>query len=168
MKPAAILSELEREPIIFWGCTKTEIFRALRKGLLIGAVTATVVTVAGAILLRPSTLVALWMLSMMGTAYVYVRRRLYRIASLRAGRPLFYELHAMIYQSSRFVQPATRYQRERNVRPELAARLKQRRKTRSRGADDDTTAAQGASATVPETSAAPPVLNQPQPDYIKD
>ena len=98
MKPAAILSELEREPIIFWGCTKTEIFRALRKGLLIGAVTATVVTVAGAILLRPSTLVALWMLSMMGTAYVYVRRRLYRIASLRAGRPLFYELHAMIYQ----------------------------------------------------------------------
>ena len=110
MKPAAILSELEREPIIFWGCTKTEIFRALRKGLLIGAATATVVTVAGAILLRPSTLVALWMLSMMGTAYVYVRRRLYRIASLRAGRPLFYELHAMIYQSSRFIQPATRYQ----------------------------------------------------------
>ena len=167
MKPAAILSELEREPIIFWGCTKTEIFRALRKGLLIGAVTATVVTVAGAILLRPSTLVALWMLSMMGTAYVYVRRRLYRIASLRAGRPLFYELHAMIYQSSRFVQPATRYQRERNS-PELVARLKQRRKKRSRGADDDAAAAQGASATVSETSAAPTVLNQPQPDYIKD
>ena len=104
----------------------------------------------------------------MGTAYVYVRRRLYRIASLRAGRPLFYELHAMIYQSSRFIQPATRYQRERNVSPELAARLKRRRKKRSRGADDDTTAAQGASATVPDTSAAPPVLNQPHSDYSKD
>lgn len=168
MKPGAILSELEREPVVFWGCTRTETYSALRRGLLVGVAVASLFTVIAASFLRGSVLVPLWMVSMLLTTYLLARSRLRRIASLRAGRPLFYELHALTYKKPPFVQPAARYQRERNVSPELAARLKQRRKTRSRGADDDAAAAQGASATVLETSAAPTVLNQPQPDYIKD
>ena len=120
MKPGAILSELEREPVIFWGCTRSEIFSALRRGMMIGVVTASLLTVTAAAFLRSSTLVPIWMLSMMGTTYLLTRGRLRRIASLRAGRPLFYELHALIYKKPQFIQPATRYQRERNLSDPLA------------------------------------------------
>ena len=114
MKPGAILSELEREPVVFWGCTRSEIFSALRRGMVIGALAASLLTAIAAAFLRGSTLVPIWMLSMMGITYLLTRSRLYRIASLRAGRPLFYELHALIYKRSQFIQPAARYQRERN------------------------------------------------------
>lgn len=129
MKPGAILSELEREPVIFWGCTRSEIFSALRRGMMIGVVTASLLTVTAAAFLRSSTLVPIWMLSMMGTTYLLTRGRLRRIASLRAGRPLFYELHALIYKRPQFIQPAARYQRERNRSDPLldAARQAQKR-----------------------------------------
>ena len=129
MKPGAILSELEREPVIFWGCTRSEIFSALRRGMMIGVVTASLLTVTAAAFLRSSTLVPIWMLSMMGTTYLLTRGRLRRIASLRAGRPLFYELHALIYRRPPFIQPAARYQRERNRSDPLldAARQAQKR-----------------------------------------
>ena len=129
MKPGAILSELEREPVIFWGCTRSEIFSALRRGMMIGVLTASLLTVTAAAFLRSSTLVPIWMLSMMGTTYLLTRSRLRRIASLRAGRPLFYELHALIYKRPQFIQPAARYQRERNRSDPLldAARQAQKR-----------------------------------------
>lgn len=129
MKPGAILSELEREPVVFWGCTRSEIFSALRRGMVIGALAASLLTAIAAAFLRGSTLVPIWMLSMMGITYLLTRSRLYRIASLRAGRPLFYELHALIYKRSQFIQPAARYQRERNRSDPLldAARQAQKR-----------------------------------------
>lgn len=114
MKPGAILSELEREPVVFWGCTRSEIFSALRRGMVIGALAASLLTAIAAAFLRGSTLVPIWMLSMMGITWLLTRSRLYRIASLRAGRPLFYEQHALTYKKPPFVQPAARYQLKRN------------------------------------------------------
>ena len=131
MKPGAILSELEREPVVFWGCTRSEIFSALRRGMVIGALAASLLTVIAATFLRGSTLVPIWMLSMMGITYLLTRSRLYRIASLRAGRPLFYELHALIYKRPQFIQPAARYQRERNRKDPLLDAARQAQ-TRSR------------------------------------
>lgn len=57
MKPGAILSELEWEPVVFWGCTRSEIFSALRRGMVIGALAASLLTVIAATFLRGSTLV---------------------------------------------------------------------------------------------------------------
>lgn len=120
MKPGAILSELEREPVVFWGCTRSEIFSALRRGMLVGVVVASLLTAIAATFVCASVLVPLWMVSMLLTTYLLTRSRLYRIASLRAGRPLFYELHALTYKKPPFVQPVERYQRERNLSDPLA------------------------------------------------
>ena len=118
MKPGAILSELEREPVIFWGCTRSEIFSALRRGLLVAVVTASLLTVTAAAFLRGSTLVPIWMLSMMGITYLLTRGRLRRIASLRAGRPLFYELHAHLQETT--IYPA-RYTLPARAQPQRPA-----------------------------------------------
>lgn len=137
MKPGAILSELEREPVIFWGCTRSEIFSALRRGLLVGVLAATLLTAIAATFLRGSTLIPLWMVSMLGVTYLLTRARLRRIASLRAGRPLFYELHALIYRQPQFIQPAARYQRERNRSDPLLDAARQAQKRRRREVQDD-------------------------------
>ena len=131
MKPNAILSQLEREPVVFLGGYHTPILCAVRKGLLLGAVTATSLTVTGALFLRPPVLIPLWMLSFLLAALVYTRRRLYRIASQRTGKPLFHEQHMLTHKSARwFIQPNARYQLKRNVQPELAKLLIQRKRER--------------------------------------
>ena len=149
MKPGAILSELEREPVIFWGCTRSEIFSALRRGMMIGVLTASLLTVTAAAFLRSSTLVPIWMLSMMGTTYLLTRGRLRRIASLRAGRPLFYELHALIYKRPQFIQPAVRYQRERNRSdPVVVTARASRQRSQRRHRDDENHGDEQAPGTV--------------------
>lgn len=150
MKPGAILSELEREPVIFWGCTRSEIFSALRRGMMIGVVTASLLTVIAATFLRFSTLIPIWMLSMMGTTYILTRSRLRRIASLRAGRPLFYELHALIYKRPQFIQPAVRYQRERNRSDPVAVTARAtRQRPQRRNRDEEDHGSEQASGPAP-------------------
>lgn len=163
MKPGAILSELEREPVVFWGCTRTETYSALRRGLLVGVAVASLFTVIAASFLRGSVLVPLWMVSMLLTTYLLARSRLYRIASLRAGRPLFYELHALTYKKPPFVQPAARYQLKRNqIDPiALAARAVQgRQRGKRRNTQDSGSAADKAQGVVfPWQRRQPPLVD---------
>lgn|GEM_PF-622505 len=163
MKPGAILSELEREPVVFWGCTRTETYSALRRGLLVGVAVASLFTVIAASFLRGSVLVPLWMVSMLLTTYLLARSRLYRIASLRAGRPLFYELHALTYKKPPFVQPAARYQLKRNqIDPiALAARAVQgRQRGKRRNTQDSGNAADKAQGFVfPWQRRQPPLVD---------
>jgi len=89
------------------------------------------------------------MLSMMGTTYLLTRGRLRRIASLRAGRPLFYELHAPIYKRPQFIQPAVRYQRERNRSdPVVVTARASRQRSQRRHRDDENHGDEQAPGTV--------------------
>ena len=108
MKPGSILSEMEREPVIFFGCTWSEVTSALRQGLAVGALVAALAAIPAVI--------AIAMFTMMAVTFFATRRQLRKIAELRAGRPLFYERHAQTHTNSNiFIQPARRYQRERNT-----------------------------------------------------
>lgn len=116
MKPGSILSEMEREPVIFFGCTWSEVTSALRQGLAVGALVAALAAIGAATLLRIPAVIAIAMFTMMAVTFFATRRQLRKIAELRAGRPLFYERHAHTHRNpNSFIQPARRYQRERNT-----------------------------------------------------
>lgn len=116
MKPGSILSEMEREPVIFFGCTWSEVTSALRQGLAVGALVAVLTAIGAAALLRIPAVIAIAMCTMMAVTFFATRRHLHKIADLRAGRPLFYERHAQTHKNPKiFIQPARRYQRERNT-----------------------------------------------------
>lgn len=116
MKPGSILSEMEREPVIFFGCTWSEVTSALRQGLAVGALVAVLTAIGAAALLRIPAVIAIAMCTMMAVTFFATRRHLRKIAGLRAGRPLFYERHAQTHKNPKlFIQPARRYQRERNT-----------------------------------------------------
>ena len=115
MKPGSILSEMEREPVIFFGCTWSEVTSALRQGLAVGALVAALVAIGATTLFRIPAVIAIAMFTMMAVTFLATRRHLRKIAKLRAGRPLFYERHAHTHRNpNSFIQPARRYQRERN------------------------------------------------------
>lgn len=114
MKPSAILSELEREPVVYFGCTWTEIGNSLRKGIVVGLIAAILAGIVASIFMSISLSLVLSMVAMLATTTLYTRTRLRRIAGLRAGKPLFYERHVQTSKSARFIRPARRYQRERN------------------------------------------------------
>ncbi|SUO96669.1 DUF3487 family protein [Suttonella ornithocola] len=115
MKPSMILTELEREPIVYFGCTWTEIIRATQSGMMMGAILGLVVGASVGILVNGGIGFLCGFLFLMGSSAVITMRKLGKIRTLRAGRPLFYEKHVLNYRSSKFVQPAKRYQRERNT-----------------------------------------------------
>ena len=116
MKPGSILSEMEREPVIFFGCTWTEVTSGLRQGLAVGALVAALTAIGAAALLRIPAVIAIAMFTMMAGTFFATRRHLRKIAALRAGRPVFYERHAQTHKNPNiFIQPARRYQRERNT-----------------------------------------------------
>ena len=116
MKPGSILSEMEREPVIFFGCTWSEVTSALRQGLAVGALVAALAAISAATLFRIPAMIAIAMFTMMAVTFLATRRHLRKIAELRAGRPLFYERHAHTHRNpNSFIQPARRYQRERNT-----------------------------------------------------
>lgn len=116
MKPGSILSEMEREPVIFFGCTWSEVTSALRQGLAVGALVAALAAISAATLFRIPAVIAIAMFTMMAVTFLATQRHLRKIAELRAGRPLFYERHAHTHRNpNSFIQPARRYQRERNT-----------------------------------------------------
>lgn len=114
MKPSAILSELEREPVVYFGCTWSEIGNTLRKGLVIGLISASIAGVSASLILTVSISLVIGMIVMLLATVAYTRLMLRRIASLRAGKPLFYERHVATHKSKKFIRPAPQYQRERN------------------------------------------------------
>lgn len=107
--PSIPLNELERDPIVHWGCTRGEILYAATKGLMFGLLT-------GALLILIH-----WMLSPLGILLVmlgYTHLQLKKLAALRSDKPLFYEVHLMKLKTRAFIliKPNIHnYQRERNL-----------------------------------------------------
>lgn len=87
MKPQHSLNELEREPIVYFGCTWSEIKRCIRRAAAIMAPLTLVMMVAipG---MRVLALVP-GLLGWVGLAYLYTQQ----IRALRVGKPLYYETH---------------------------------------------------------------------------
>jgi hypothetical protein len=106
-KPRKTLSQLEEEPeTAFYGLTFNEVKGVLKKVILVAIVAA----VALSMLIRWEIATILGILIAIGIGWLIVRKT----SSNRAGKPLYYHLHVRIWRSGRFIQPARRYQRERN------------------------------------------------------
>jgi len=87
VKPTLSLSELEREPIVYFGCTWSEIKGCIRR--------------AAAIVVPLTLLMMVWvpgmqvlalvpgMLGWVSLTYLHTQK----IRTLRVGKPLYYEIH---------------------------------------------------------------------------
>ena len=106
-KPRKTLSQLEEEPeTSLYGLTFGEVSSILKKVILVAIATA----VALSMLIRWEIASILAIGIAIGIGWLIVRKT----SSNRAGKPLYYHLHVRIWRSGRFIQPARRYQRERN------------------------------------------------------
>lgn len=115
MKPSMILSQLEREPIVYFGCTWSEIMSAARAGLMMGLLLAITLGIMLSVVVDGPIPIVLAMLVLAISSAFITMIKLKKINSLRAGKPLFYERHATTAKSSsKFYQPMNLYQRERN------------------------------------------------------
>ncbi|MBS9781382.1 MAG: hypothetical protein KGV56_02700 [Gammaproteobacteria bacterium] len=114
--PTALLTELEREPIVYFGCTWTEIIRQLMRSAGIAFALALVLAWGVSLLgFRFPTIFTVFSASFLIFTLLFTRFSLRHIAKHRIGKPLFYEKHIGIYRSSQFIQPQhITYQRERN------------------------------------------------------
>ena len=112
MKPDHTLSQLEREPIVYFGCTWSEIKTCLWRGGALAAITT-------ALLMMLTPLPVLWLvpglLLWWGLAYGFTQR----IHAQRVGKPLYYERHrrAVRAPGAPFLRPGLIYQAERNDAP---------------------------------------------------
>lgn len=116
MKPQQVLTQLEREPIVHFGCTWSEIMGQLRKGMLFGFMSSTVFGVFLALLgLDFPIIFVSSMILLVIVTIIVTRLNMHTIAKNRAGKPLYYEKHIGIYRSAAFYQPhRITFQRERN------------------------------------------------------
>ena len=106
-KPRKTLSQLEEEPeTSFYGLTFGEVSSILKKVILVAVAAAVVLSM----LIRWEIASILAIGISIGFGWLLVRKT----SSNRAGKPLYYHLHVRIWRSGRFIQPARRYQRERN------------------------------------------------------
>lgn len=115
-KPQQLLTELEREPVIYFGCTWSEIVGQLRKSAFIAFLTAIVLSAGLAALSLPFQAVfPICTVVFIIITLLLTKIFLQGIAKLRSGKPLFYEKHATTGKTGRFIQPQyISYQRERN------------------------------------------------------
>lgn len=117
-KPTQLLTELEREPIIFFGCTWSEIVGQLRKAGFIGLLVAMALSTLLVSLSLPFQVIfpvatVTFILSLLALTRFFLKS----ISRLRAGKPLFYEKHVATHKSGKFIQPKyINYQRERNAK----------------------------------------------------
>ena len=106
-KPRKTLSQLEEEPeTSFYGLTFGEVSSILKKVILVAVAAAVVLSFV--IRWEIASILAIGI--SIGFGYLLVRKT----SSNRAGKPLYYHLHVRIWRSGRFIQPARRYQPERN------------------------------------------------------
>lgn len=111
MKPELTLGQLEREPIVHFGCTWTEIKTCVWSG----ASLALPLTVGAMVLVPlPLLLVVPGLLLWLGLAYGFTQR----IHRQRAGKPLYYERHRRTVKATAtpFVRADRVYQAQRNRR----------------------------------------------------
>jgi hypothetical protein len=106
MKPDQTLDQLDREPLVYFGCTWTEIKAALYQS---GA--AAVLALIGLTLwLRSPVVLAIGLVGWLALAYALLRR----IHHHRAGKPLYFERHRKTARGAAFIQPGRRYQYSRH------------------------------------------------------
>ena len=107
MKPGQTLHQLDREPLVYFGCTWTEIKAALYQS---GAV-ALLALIGLVLLWRSPGVVGLVLVGWLALAYGLLRR----IHRFRAGKPLYFERHRKIARGPAFIQPGRCYQYGRPV-----------------------------------------------------
>ncbi|MBK8185636.1 MAG: DUF3487 family protein [Candidatus Competibacteraceae bacterium] len=108
MKPDQTLHQLDREPLVYFGCTWTEIKAALHQS---GAA-AVIVLVGLVMLLRSPVVLALVLVGWLALAYAL----LHRIHRFRAGKPLYFERHRKTVSGAAFIKAGRRYQYSRRAR----------------------------------------------------
>jgi hypothetical protein len=118
MKPDHTLSQLEREPIVYFGCTWSEIKTCLWRG---GALAALATLACMLFLPLPVFWLVPGLLLWWGLAYGFTQR----IHAQRVGKPLYYERHrrAVRARSAPFIPAGRIYQAERNDAPPRAPRF---------------------------------------------
>jgi len=111
MKPSLPLHALEREPIVYFGCTWSEIVTSAWRG----AAGALLVTAALVVLTRSPAGIAVGLLVWVGLSYALM----YRLHATRAGKPLHYEVHARAVKrlGAPFIRAGLIYQSQRTPRP---------------------------------------------------
>lgn len=117
-KPEHTLSELEQEPIVFLGCTASEIANAQRKALSTSIGVSMIVSFLVYLLTNTKIPIivigTLLLLALSYSAVIYFTLK--DIAGAKAGKPLFYDQHIRKYRNPKiFIQPQQLYQRHRNV-----------------------------------------------------
>lgn len=109
MKPELTLAQLEREPIVHFGCTWSELKTCIwRGGAMALPVTAGLMGLAP---VPPLLLLVPGLLLWLGLAYGCTQH----IHRHRAGKPLYYERHRRQVQSARapFIRAGKVYQAQR-------------------------------------------------------
>ena len=102
--PKQILGQLERDPIVFWGCSNAEIMRAARQSFM-----AALVVLGLGLLIH-------WVFALVTGFMVWIGYSYYLMMALsgkRADKPLFYEVH--LGKKYVFTKANTRYQLFRNA-----------------------------------------------------
>lgn len=102
--PKQILGHLERDPIVFWGCSNAEIMRSTRQSFL------------AAIVVLGLGLFIHWVVAVVAAFMVWIGYSYYLMMALsgkRADKPLFYEVH--LAKKHVFTKANTRYQLYRNA-----------------------------------------------------
>lgn len=105
--PNLPLNQLEREPIVHFGCTYSEIIRCGVSGIFKGffpGLLASFIHISLGILLG----FILWL--------VMTSLIMKKLARTRADKPIFYENHLVTKKRGGFIKPGISYQRERNAR----------------------------------------------------
>ncbi|MCB1810679.1 MAG: DUF3487 family protein [Candidatus Competibacteraceae bacterium] len=110
MKPELTLTELEREPIVYFGCTWSEIKGCIRRAALM-----VLPLMLALMALAPGALV-LWfipgLLGWLGLSYLLTQH----IRKYRAGKPLYFERHRRHARRPLFIRPQAIYSLERRAR----------------------------------------------------
>ena len=113
MKPNQTLHQLDREPLVYFDCTWTEIKATLHQS---GAATL-LASIGLVLLLRSPAVVGLALVGWLALAYFL----LHRIHRFRAGKPLYFERHRKIARGPALIKPGRLYQYGRH-RPRSRAR----------------------------------------------
>ena len=108
-RPDITLTQLEDEPLNgFFGCTQSELVATLRRSIF--------VWVGASVLFVPFIFWAFAAIAGIPLAFIYFVFTIRKVSALREGKPLYFHRHAVSHRSRRFIQPAPRYQIERNSR----------------------------------------------------
>ncbi len=106
--PIHTLNHLERDPVVWAGCSYAEMVSSAVRWLLICFVPMFISTI---IFLPVWVSLPISFVAWLGASWL----SLFKLAKLRADKPLFYEIHLVKKKRTAvFIRAGIRYQRERN------------------------------------------------------